>query len=192
MPALPAAPEPLDTLNDIPMEPGRRIPEGADLGTILNFFNRPREIDIFAQLGDCPSAPEPSGLRYYALNVPGEHILVLDHVYGPGRGLQTLAERFELDPIAHMDATRYPTDIVLFLAEADTKRLGTDLFARKAARALREAVAAIPAGDAERALAGMTEEVRLSLISAGVLARRHLQGLPGRARDEVFTGDLGL
>lgn len=192
MPIPPADTELLDALSEIPLTPGRRIPEGADLDEILNFFSRPAEIDLFAQLGDCSSAPKPSGIRYYAINVPGDHLRLLDHVYGPGSGLQALAERFQLDPIAHMDATRYPTDIVLFLAETDAKRLGRERFANKADRALREVVEAMPAADAERSLPGLDEDMRLLLINAGVLPKRHLQGLSGRSRDEVFAGDLGL
>lgn len=163
MPVSPEELELLDALKQVPLTPAARPPADADVDEILDFFRRPREVDLFAQLGDCSLPLIRPERRYVAINVPGEYIRTLDHVYGPGKGLQELAERFRLDPIAHIDATRCTGDVVLFLAEADAKRLGDTVFASKAVRALSEVVKAIPAEDAERSITGMSEEVRLSL-----------------------------
>jgi hypothetical protein len=180
----------IDALDQIPMTPAHRAPADADLDEVLDFFKREREVDLFAQLGDCPS--DRPAQRYVALNLDGEYIRTLDHVYGPGHALEHLADHFQLDPIAHIEATRCAGNVVLFLAEADAKRLGGSTFVAKAERVLKEAVRAIPAVRAEQALAGMNDSIRLTLIRAGALARREAQGLSGARRDALMATDLGL
>lgn len=181
----------LDALDQIPATPARRPPADADLDEILDFFKYPKEVDLFAQLGDC-SAPDRPAQRYVALNFRGEYIRTLDHVCGTGHALERLAAHFDLDPIAYINATRCEGDVVLFLAEADSKRLGGSTFVAKADRVLQEAVRAIPVEEARQALAGMSDSVRLTLIKAGVLARREAQGLSGARRDALMATDLGL
>lgn len=191
MPITPEEHELLDALNQIPETPARRPPADADLDEVLDFFKHPMEVDLFAQLGDCSASDRPAR-RYVALNLPGEYIRTLDHVYGSGQALERLAAHFDLDPIAYINATRCEGDVVLFLAEPDAKRLGGSTFVAKADRVLQEAVRAITAGEARQALAGITDSIRLTLIRAGVLARREAQGLSGARRDALMATDLGL
>lgn len=128
----------------------------------MDFFRHPREVDLFAQLGDC-SAPDRPAQRYVALNLQGEYIRTLDHVYVTGHALERLAARFDLDPIAHIKATRCAGDVLLFLAEADAKRLGGSTFVAKAGCVLLEAVRAISTDEARQALAGMNDSPSLKL-----------------------------
>lgn len=191
MPITPEELELLNALDQIPVTPARRPAADADVDEILDFFKQHREVDLFAQLGDCSASDRPAR-RYVALNLPGEYIRTLDHVYGPGHALEYLADHFQLDPIAHIEATRCAGEVVLFLAEADAKRLGGSTFVAKAEGVLQEAVGAVSAREAGQALAGMTDSIRLTLIKAGVLARREAQGLSGARRDALMASDLGL